>query len=82
MGNPLGTQYTIHNTKTRPKKFTQYRKLKWYAAVTPSTIGESGIGTMGTQYTVWGQTNIHNTTQKTEHMSNTESNKTQENQEW
>ena len=35
-----------------------------------------------TQYTVRGQTNMHNTTQKTEHMNNTERNKTQGNEEW
>jgi len=39
------------------------------------------MGTLGTQYTVRRQTNIHNTTQKTEHMSNTDRNKTQGKQE-
>jgi hypothetical protein len=35
-----------------------------------------------TRYTVRRQTNIHNTTEKTEHMRNTDGNKIQWYQEW
>ena len=60
MGNPLRTQYTIRR-QAKQIKNTRYRKLKWCAAWTPSKIGESGMATSGTHYTVRRQTNIHNT---------------------
>ena len=66
--------YTIHSTKTKHIHNTQYEDKHTY------TINCTKTNT-NTNYIVRRQTNIHKTTQKTEHMSNTARNKTKGNQE-
>ena len=78
-------EHTIHSTKTN--KHTQYTVQRQtnihniqYEEKQTYTIYSTKTN-KHTQHTVRRQTHIQNTTQNTEHMSNTESNETQWNQE-